>query len=232
MFRYLLQYLGRSHPILIFFNFLSLTWAILIAIGKKCQQSFDLCILISHCLYLFSISPHLLSFPSSFRLKKKHFPVAVQATAGLPDRCWLLEFNLQHRPLTEAAAQENFRGRMTPRAIMTSSSPEESWNAPRSSTFCELDLSDWRHASSAEETCSPVKDCNHVQALPLCSGCAECSMVQRLYLRLNTPVSWLSFLEGRWSSNTSIRCCQHAGSFVPSAAGDTQENVQWEAGGQ
>lgn len=124
------------------------------------------------------------------------------------------------------ALQECFRSQMKLRAVKTSSSREEFWNATYCSTFCELDEREWRHIGSTEETCSPVKDCNHVQALPLWSGCAECSMVQWLYLRLNTPVSWLSFLEGRWSFNTSIRRGKHAGSFVPSAAGDTQENVR------
>lgn len=225
MSRYLLQHLVHSHLIcssLTYLELHGLQSAYFLNSLLTFIIRFPAALICSLFLYYFLSDRFLLSFPSS--LKTFFLSQLSPSSARQTDAdSWS---STSSEDLDWTALQECFRSQMKLRAVKTSSSREEFWNAPYCSTFCELDEREWRHIGSTDETCSPVKDCNHVQALPLWSGCAECSMVQWLYLRLNTPVSWLSFLEGRWSFNTSIRRRQHAGSFVPAAAGDTQENVR------
>lgn len=187
----------------------------------------------SFILSFFSLS----NFPSDLQLSFLFFPAWITfpsttaSTTGLLNWCWQLEFKLQPRHLTEQSSRSVSAGKCNRQPkqfhlLMRS----HSWNTKHYSTVALVcsafktapQMNRIRREHSLRSGSTSVQDRGDVLACQgqkyvqpcLCSVWSSCTkwfMVRLTYLRLNTPVGWLSFHEWRWSSHTNLCYCQHAG---------------------
>lgn len=157
--------------------------------------------LLPYLLYfLLSLFPSDLQLGFLFFFARIIFSTTASSTTGSVNWCWQPEFNLQQRHLTEHSsrsvsdAKYNRKPKQFHHLVRI-----RSWNTKHSSTVNLIrrrreELSLWSGGTWVRDR-GDVLACQGLKYASVLygAGCTKWFMVQRTYLRLNTPVGWLSF---------------------------------------